>query len=273
MAPRSQPTCPRRSQRRFRPPPAWTGFYAGLNVGGAFGSSRNAFSIAGFEPPSFDTSLEGAIGGAQAGYNWQTGPWVLGLEANFEGSGLSGSRTAPCLPPLCGALAASYKQSVSSFGTLRPRAGYALGNWLLYATGGGALGQVGADATATVGSLVAADNRSQTRTGWTLGGGVEVELARGWSAEVGISLCRSGQPHDDVSLVPADLEYVEPQRQCDHRRRELPLLIDRQDEIVGMSDDPTHPVQLAPIFEALRKAGLPAPSPALTRRPPPPLRG
>ncbi|MGB7975636.1 MAG: porin family protein, partial [Roseiarcus sp.] len=69
--------------------PAWTGFYAGLNVGGAFGSSRNAFSIAGFEPPSFDTSLEGAIGGAQAGYNWQTGPWVLGLEANFEGSGLS----------------------------------------------------------------------------------------------------------------------------------------------------------------------------------------
>ena len=25
----------------------------------------------------------------------------------------------------------------------------------------------------------------------------------------------------------------------------------------AMSDDPTHPVQLAPIFEALRKAGLP----------------
>ena len=46
-----------------------------------------------------------------------------------------------------------------------------------------------------------------------------------------------------------------------------------QDEIVGMSDDPTHPVQLAPIFEALRKAGLPAPSTALTRGPPPPLRG
>ena len=164
--------------------PVWTGFYAGLNVGGAFGSSRNAFSIAGFGLPTFNTSLEGAIGGGEAGYNWQTGPWVLGLEANFEGSGLSGSRTAPCLPLLCGALAASYKQSMSWFGTLRPRVGYALGNWLLYATGGGALGQVGADATATVGSLVAADNRSQTRTGWTLGGGVEVELARGWSAKV-----------------------------------------------------------------------------------------
>jgi len=164
--------------------PLWTGFYAGLNVGGAFGSSRNAFTIAGFGLPSFSTSLAGAVGGAEAGYNWQTGPWVLGLEANFEGSGLSGRRTAPCLPPLCGALAASYAQNLSWFGTLRPRVGYALGNWLLYATGGGALGQVGADATAAAGSFVATDNRSQTRSGWTLGGGVEVELMAGWSAKI-----------------------------------------------------------------------------------------
>ena len=79
-------------------PPAWTGFYAGLNVGGGFGSSRNAFSIAGFGLPSFSTSLDGVVGGGEAGYNWQTGPWVLGLEASFEGSGLRGSRTAPCVP-------------------------------------------------------------------------------------------------------------------------------------------------------------------------------
>ena len=81
--------------------PLWTGFYAGLNVGGAFGSSRNAFTVAGFGLPSFATSLDGVIGGGEAGYNWQTGPWVLGLEANFEGSGLSGGRNAPCVPPLC----------------------------------------------------------------------------------------------------------------------------------------------------------------------------
>jgi outer membrane immunogenic protein len=164
--------------------PGWTGFYAGLNVGGAFGASRNAFSIARFQLPSFDTSLEGAVGGAEAGYNWQTGPWVLGLEANFEGSGLRGARTAPCLPPLCGALAASYTQKLSWFGTLRPRVGYALGNWLLYATGGGALGQLDTNATAALGSFLAADNRKETRDGWTLGGGVEVELARGWTAKI-----------------------------------------------------------------------------------------
>jgi len=165
-------------------PPVWTGFYAGLNVGGGFGASRNAFSIAGFQLPSFDTSLEGAIGGAEAGYNWQTGPLVLGLEANFEGSGLRGSRTAPCLPPLCGALAASYTQKLSWFGTLRPRNGYALGSWLLYATGGAALGQLHTNATAASGSFLATDNRSETRNGWTLGSGVEVEFARGWTAKI-----------------------------------------------------------------------------------------
>ena len=164
--------------------PAWTGFYAGLNVGGAFGSSRNAFSIAGFGLPTFNTSLAGVVGGGEAGYNWQTGSWVLGLEASFEGSGLSGSRTAPCVPPLCAALAASYTQKLPWFGTLRPRIGYALGNWLLYATGGGALGQVDTNATAAVGSFVATNNHSQTRGGWTLGGGVEVELMAGWSAKI-----------------------------------------------------------------------------------------
>ena len=144
--------------------PLWTGFYAGLNVGGAFGSSRNAFTVAGFGLPSFATSLDGVIGGGEAGYNWQTGPWVLGLEANFEGSGLSGGRNAPCLPPLCGAFAASYSQELSWFGTLRPRIGYALGNSHFYATGGGALGQVETNAAAAVGPLVAADRRGKRET-------------------------------------------------------------------------------------------------------------
>lgn len=162
----------------------WTGFYAGLNVGGAFGSSRNTFTIAGFGLPPFNTSLEGVVGGGEAGYNWQAGPWVLGLDANFEGSGLSGSRTAPCLPPLCGAFAARYAQRLPWFGMLRPRIGYALGNWLFYATGGGVLGQVDTNATAASGSFIATDNRSRTRDGWTLGGGVEVELAASWSAKV-----------------------------------------------------------------------------------------
>jgi opacity protein-like surface antigen len=182
--------------------PGWTGFYAGLNVGGALGSSRNAFTIAGVGLPTFNTSPDGVVGGGQAGYDWQTGPWVLGLEASFDGSGLSGSRTAPCLPPLCGAFAARYTQRLSWFGTLRPRIGYALGNWLFYATGGGVLGQAGTTATATYGGFTATDNRSQTRDGWTLGGGVEVALAGGWSAKIEYLYLDLGSRTTTYPLIP-----------------------------------------------------------------------
>ena len=167
-----------------RAPSSWTGFYAGLNAGAAFGASRTAFSIAGFEPPSFDASLWGGIGGAEAGYDWQTGGLVLGLAVDFEASGLQGRRTAPCIPPLCGAFAASYTQTVPWFGTVRPRFGYALGNWLLYATGGYAFARLDTDATAAFGPFYAADNRGETRNGWTLGGGAEVEFAPHWTAKI-----------------------------------------------------------------------------------------
>ena len=170
--------------------PVWTGFYAGLNVGGAFGSSRNAFTIAGFGLPTFDTPLQGVVGGGEAGYNWQTGPWVLGLEANFEGSGLSGGRTAPCLPPLCGAFAASYAQSLPWFGTLRPRVGYALGNWLLYATGGGALGQVD-DQRDRGGRPTSSPPTIAARR----------EAAGRWAAESKSSLRRAGARKSNISIV------------------------------------------------------------------------
>jgi outer membrane immunogenic protein len=61
---------------------------------------------------------------------------------------------------------------------------YAVGNWLLYATGGAALAQVDTNATAALGPFFAVDNRSQSRTGWTLGGGAEVEFAPRWTAKI-----------------------------------------------------------------------------------------
>ena len=108
----------------------------------------------------------------------------MGLEGDFDLSGLRGSRTAPCIAPFCGALAATFTQKVPWFGTIRPPIGYAAGNWLLYATGGYAYAQLDTNAIAAVGPLVAANNRNETRNGWTLGGGVEVEFASHWSAKI-----------------------------------------------------------------------------------------
>ncbi|SDQ89829.1 outer membrane immunogenic protein [Rhizobiales bacterium GAS113] len=164
--------------------PSWTGFHLGLNAGGAIGEGRSDFNLAGFRPPSFGISSRGAVGGAEAGYDWQAGPLVLGLEADFELSGLQGSRTTPCLPPICGLVTATYTQKLPWFGTLRPRIGYSGGSWLLYATGGFAYAQLDTDATAAFGPFVATHNRSETRNGWTLGGGAEVEFAPRWTAKI-----------------------------------------------------------------------------------------
>src|SRR5438552_17585407 len=59
----------------------WSGFYVGLNAGGGIANSRNDFSIAGTAPFALvNNYLPGTIGGAQGGFNWQTGATVVGIE-------------------------------------------------------------------------------------------------------------------------------------------------------------------------------------------------
>ena len=163
----------------------WTGFYIGLNVGGGLGHGRSDFGVAG--GPVFATvnnNLSGAIGGVQAGFNWQTGPTVVGFETDFQASGLKGTLTAPCLPGFCGLpLTASYTQKLPWFGTVRGRLGVASNGWLIYATGGYAYARLDTDAVATAGPA-ASVSLHETRNGWTAGGGIEVALAQGWSAKL-----------------------------------------------------------------------------------------
>src|SRR4051812_17074985 len=157
----------------------WTGFYIGVNAGGGFGTADNDFSVAG--SPSFasvELPLKGGLGGGQIGNNWQSGVMVYGLEADFQGTSLKGSVSTPCVPPFCGApLTASFTQELPWFGTARGRLGYTQAGWLLYATGGYAYGRVETRATATAGPVTAALSRSETGSGWTVGGGTEVMLA------------------------------------------------------------------------------------------------
>jgi hypothetical protein len=61
----------------------WTGFYLGLNAGGAFGSDSVTASGGG---GSASVKEPGFIGGAQVGANYQTGPVVWGFEADYDAS-------------------------------------------------------------------------------------------------------------------------------------------------------------------------------------------
>lgn len=145
----------------------WAGFYLGANAGYLWADS-NLFETEGSDQSgTFDRN--GFVGGAQIGYNHQTGPWVLGLEADIQYSSSSGSTTVFC-DGVCSA-------ELNWFGTVRGRAGYAKDRLLIYATGGLALGGVRDSFPFPQFSS------SETLTGWAAGGGAELGFAENWTAK------------------------------------------------------------------------------------------
>jgi outer membrane immunogenic protein len=114
----------------------------------------------------------GWVAGAQAGYNWQQGSWVYGLETDLSGTGLKSSMSGGQVTPCTGDFAFT-SAKVDWYGTVRGRAGWASGNVLFYGTGGLAYGHVDLSSTfSSVGITLNADT-SSVRTGWVAGGGIE----------------------------------------------------------------------------------------------------
>jgi len=143
----------------------WTGFYVGLNGGGAWGG-RSRFDFPGSPPASFDVS--GWLAGGTLGFNYQLGHFVLGVEGDFDGSDIRGS--SACL----GAFACQTR--TDWLATARGRIGYAFDRFLPYVTGGLAVGNL----TAGVPGIGSA---TSTRAGWAVGGGIELALTGNWTAK------------------------------------------------------------------------------------------
>jgi outer membrane immunogenic protein len=195
----------------------WTGFYVGLNAGGTFGGSQSASisagdlldagPVAGAIPgAAFAASASnfaslnnsGFIGGGQIGYNYQFNRnFVAGVEADIQGVTGSGSASVVGvgLDSATGATPVTTTQiqkSLDYLGTVRGRVGYLfMPTLLLYTTGGLAYG--GANFSANVLSLDLANiygpgfgssSYSDTRVGWTVGGGVEWMFIPNWSAKL-----------------------------------------------------------------------------------------
>jgi outer membrane immunogenic protein len=131
----------------------WTGFYVGVNAG--YGWSDDDFDSVALAD---DDNDGGFVGGAQVGYNYQIGSFVVGLEGDIqyadfgrEGAFVVGGTT--------------YDVDNSDwFGTVRARAGVAFDRALIYATGGFAF--------------------ADEATGWTVGGGVEYAFTNNLSAKI-----------------------------------------------------------------------------------------
>ena len=179
----------------------WTGFYVGVNGGWAFDGwdddktgNHVAFS-AGLAPavaggavaPFLNTKHEGGFGGGQIGYNWQAGQFVFGLETDIQGADIG--KTSSVFFPGGGGFVptlSSGRDHIDWFGTARARAGFAVNQILLYATGGAAYGGVHSSASVvgnptTTGNF--AGSFSDTRFGWVAGAGVEWAFAPNWTVK------------------------------------------------------------------------------------------
>lgn len=194
----------------------WSGFYAGLNLGYGWGASTRSMTFDPNDVTSFAGTcggvfggtcaqpaadkVNGVIGGAQVGYNWQLNRnLLLGVETDFQLSRLNGSGTSPTF--FLGSFFATPSNFVVSedlkwFGTLRGRLGWLPSdNFLIYATGGLAYGRIERSATlnsvagtnlqdvttgiaysCVTGPACFVGRHTKTSTGWTAGAGAEYAL-------------------------------------------------------------------------------------------------
>jgi len=143
----------------------WTGGYIGLQGGYAWTKPDADTEFFGL-----DNVSSGMFGG-YAGYNWQYGSGVFGLEGDFNG--VWNDKTFPLAgpPPLIVDVGTDWLASI------RGRAGYAIDRTLLFVTGGVAWTKASADVTTAAGVTFGND---KTLTGWTLGGGVEYAFTDNW---------------------------------------------------------------------------------------------
>jgi len=203
------------------PPPAWTGFYAGLNAGYSFGGSQSINTAAGpvwtcgrgqghngdcrYGPGPLQNAeaagansflsinSDGFIGGGQFGYNYQWGSsFLVGIETDIQGTGIHGeAATATTLPigggsctgtPCLTTTTTGVTKSLDYLGTLRARIGWlATPTLLVYGTGGFAYG--GAHLKAAITSI---DNGCWWCSNPGIAAGQFNDILTGWTAGAGV---------------------------------------------------------------------------------------
>jgi outer membrane immunogenic protein len=157
----------------------WAGPYLGVNVGYGLGKSNTdtvlSDAIIGTPLIASNTSskLNGMTYGGQTGFNWQSGPWVAGIEVDAQQSQQRGGTStfncagATCNPAigafgLDAPVTATMQQRLEWFGTLRARLGATpTPGSLVYATGGLAIGRI--KTSGTISGSVSMSPRASSR--------------------------------------------------------------------------------------------------------------
>lgn len=148
----------------------WSGVYIGGNFGSVIARNRSALTLAG-GTETFNLVPDGYIGGGQIGYNWQAGAWVIGAEADFQGSFAKDNKA--CLQFCIAGSAVGIEQKVPYLGTVRGRIGYSVGSTLFYGTAGFAYGQTKTRFTEVLGGVTGTAEIKRSKGGYVVGAGIE----------------------------------------------------------------------------------------------------
>jgi outer membrane autotransporter protein len=199
--------------------PNWTGLYIGAFAGADYGGAKMGFPDAGF---SSGPQVAGALAGGTLGYNYQIGPWVLGVEGDAGWTNARGSVACTGAFTAFGVLSGTDCADQADFiATAAARLGYAWGRALYYAKAGGAWTHE--TFTVTCNSLVPCVNQngvpnltqisvSDNRAGWTVGYGVEFALTPNWSAKGEVNYIDFGNKNltaQDGTIINAGMRVTE----------------------------------------------------------------
>jgi len=155
----------------------WSGFYVGVIGGGGWGN-HNVNNALGANTPfanySANYTSQGGLGGGEAGYNFQSGSVVVGIEAQGFWSDIKGSDAVAVGQGLFPNVAAIDADSLRWGGSLVARGGFTVDRWLMFFTGGWAFGDIQHTNTAVpaVLGLPVVDQFTVHANGLTAGGGI-----------------------------------------------------------------------------------------------------
>lgn len=142
---------------------SWTGFYVGGQIGYSWASDKTSFvalngALAGV---AFDYNTDGVVGGGHAGFNYQMGGFVIGVEGDVEAVDAKGGFNSALG---IGRVSRDWQASI------RGRLGFALDRFMIYGTGGGAFTEYNYRLSNPATGL--SETAQTQRGGWTAGGGL-----------------------------------------------------------------------------------------------------
>jgi outer membrane immunogenic protein len=162
----------------------WTGIYGGVHLGaGLLEDQVTTTTTTALQPSGVQTKLSpfSVVAGAQAGFNYQIQQVVIGAEGTYTWSNISATREIPALIPFL-------ETSISTprwYATATGKIGFAANDFLFYAKGGAAWMGVNYTQTVATGIVnLSSQTISDTRSGFTAGGGIEFGMTENLSARL-----------------------------------------------------------------------------------------